>query len=677
MLLLSSTFPRIRHCCHESAKTLLRFSYIIGSCGATDNASDYGSEDSRYHWKYCLLITINLAAHTGRSIAHLLCPHAIGHTANNNVMRYFIKSIVEEKKSEYHGVPCVGYKPGEDDLQTLFDVISHYRLDFTEKQYPGVSRVRGTTRMQTAYRIDRDANLTLSTRQLFPIGLPQEFSFTSIFRTWKTPRVAWHIFQISNRQHIPEFSVELNPKGRTLDVTIGSYDKHSQTFKFENANIFDTKQWHKLQVSVFHERVDIYVDCNLLGSTELRTWWPIDIDGRITISRTITYPQTVPIDLQWMIVDCDPTKPERERCDELPLIVYEQKKATCNTVCPQGPPGANGTQGPRGFPGYLGPPGLMGLNGLKGEKGEIGMAGMKGDRGESGSRGFPGIPGADGVRGPVGLRGPPGLPGPMFVDGKNFGDKGEPGEKGVRGESGLPGLPGLPGVKGESGDTGLTGLRGLTGLHGEPGSIGPVGLPGQKGEPGRDGIPGLVSGNPGQAGQKGEPGYPGRDGYPGIKGDTGLRGPMGLRGEPGIQGPVGLPGLPGEPGFSGHEGLVSEEEIHSICRRVVREEIHKLMPDPVFSKYGLPGAPGLPGLPGKQGPPGERGFDGLPGSPGLDGSTGAPGDKGDKGERGGDGLSIEGRPGLRGLPGPPGEDGSPGTPGERGKSGRPAHLKFG
>ncbi|XP_011315545.1 collagen alpha-1(IX) chain [Fopius arisanus] len=604
------------------------------------------SLQSLHHLKYYVLLTINFAV-------------------------FAEQSVPQEIKSEYYGVPCVGYKPGEDDLQTLFDVISRYRLDFTEKQYPGVSRVRGTTRMQTAYRIDRDANLTLSTRQVFPIGLPEEFSFTTIFRTWRTPRVAWRIFQISNSQGIPEFSIELNPNGRTLDLTIGNHDKYPQTFQFDNPNLFENKQWHKVQVSVFREKANVYVDCVLLGSTKLQNWWPIDVGGQISISRTMEYPQTVPIDLQWMIVDCDPTKPERERCDELPLIVYEQKKTTCDTVCPQGPPGANGTQGPRGFPGYPGAPGLIGLNGLKGEKGETGNTGERGDSGDAGPRGFPGIPGADGVRGPMGVRGPPGMPGPMFVDGKSFGEKGQPGQKGQRGENGFPGLPGAPGAKGDVGEAGLPGLRGLTGLHGEPGSIGPTGLPGQKGESGRDGIPGLVSGIPGRIGQKGEPGLPGTDGYPGTKGDSGLRGPPGLRGEPGIQGPPGLPGMPGEPGFPGNGGVISEEEIRSVCRQVLREEIHGFMPEPSFSKYGLPGTPGLPGPPGKQGSPGEGGFNGLPGPPGLPGIPGVSGEKGDKGEKGEEGLRIEGPPGPRGLPGPQGEDGPPGHPGERGKSGRP------
>ena len=64
--------------------------------------------------------------------------------------------------SENNG-PCADYRPGEDDLQA-FDFIRKFRLDVLETQYPGVTRVRGSNRMQTAYRLDRDADLTLPTR---------------------------------------------------------------------------------------------------------------------------------------------------------------------------------------------------------------------------------------------------------------------------------------------------------------------------------------------------------------------------------------------------------------------------------------------------------------------------------------------------------------------------------
>lgn len=77
---------------------------------------------------------------------------------------YFVPelNIINEEVSG----PCSNYRPGDDDLFT-FDFIRQFRLDVLETQYPGVTRVRGSNRMQTAYRLDRDADLTLPTRLVF------------------------------------------------------------------------------------------------------------------------------------------------------------------------------------------------------------------------------------------------------------------------------------------------------------------------------------------------------------------------------------------------------------------------------------------------------------------------------------------------------------------------------
>lgn len=59
--------------------------------------------------------------------------------------------------------PCEGYKQGEDDLQT-FDFISKLKLDLLEAHYTGVTRVRGSNRMQIAYRLEKDTDITQPTK---------------------------------------------------------------------------------------------------------------------------------------------------------------------------------------------------------------------------------------------------------------------------------------------------------------------------------------------------------------------------------------------------------------------------------------------------------------------------------------------------------------------------------
>lgn len=55
---------------------------------------------------------------------------------------------------------CNGYKSGEDDLQT-FDFISKLKLDLLDARYSGMTKVQGSNRMQTAYRLEKDTDVTL------------------------------------------------------------------------------------------------------------------------------------------------------------------------------------------------------------------------------------------------------------------------------------------------------------------------------------------------------------------------------------------------------------------------------------------------------------------------------------------------------------------------------------
>ncbi|MPC20538.1 hypothetical protein E2C01_013486 [Portunus trituberculatus] len=69
--------------------------------------------------------------------------------------------------------------------------------------------------------------------------------------------------------------------------------------------------------------------------------------GAAALPRAVRDTALIKIELQWMVMSCDPSSPERETCDELPQFVQvdsEQVGAQqCEVVCPRGPPGLNGT----------------------------------------------------------------------------------------------------------------------------------------------------------------------------------------------------------------------------------------------------------------------------------------------------------------------------------------------
>jgi len=66
--------------------------------------------------------------------------------------------------------PCGDFRPGEDDLQ-ITDFIRKFGLDSAEENIyrKSVTKVAGSNRWQTAYRVEKTALLTMPTRYLVMI----------------------------------------------------------------------------------------------------------------------------------------------------------------------------------------------------------------------------------------------------------------------------------------------------------------------------------------------------------------------------------------------------------------------------------------------------------------------------------------------------------------------------
>ncbi|XP_073705528.1 uncharacterized protein [Garra rufa] len=220
---------------------------------------------------------------------------------------------------------------------------------------------------------------------------------------------------------------------------------------------------------------------------------------------------------------------------------------------------------------------------------------------------------------------------------------------------------------------------------------------GQKGEPAVIEPGMLVEGPPGPPGPAGIPGTPGIQGSPGLHGDPGERGPPGRPGLPGADGAPGPSGtilmLPFRAGGDSSKGpVVTAQEAQAQAILAQARLTMRGPPGPMgltgrSGPVGGPGAPGAKGDSGDSGPQGPRGLQGPTGSPGkpgkrgrngADGARGIPGESGAKGDRGFDGLpGLPGEKGHRGEggpigpPGPPGEDGPRGEDGEIGQRGMP------
>ncbi|XP_017300948.2 collagen alpha-1(IX) chain-like [Diaphorina citri] len=391
------------------------------------------------------------------------------------------------------------------------------------------------------------------------------------------------------------------------------------------ASLFD-HNWHKVQLSVSNYQVRLFIDCQehpRRSEYGLNQYFKganaVNATGSIGLMNSNTR-ETLPVDLQWMSISCDPNRPLREQCEEIPRAShhpypqppsYSQPSSYPQSPSIKGPPAyppssvkgpsaviipinpcisncpppISGIPGPKGDKGEPQPPALRGYPPEKGEKGQKGDSvvnysypGIKGDKGD---RGFPGIEGRPGQKGEPGQASGVGgwsIPGPP-------GERGAKGQAGERGPQGFPGSNGAPGQKGEPGELGRPGFQGPLGPVGPPGPQGPHGFPGADGPPGqctcnleeidtskligppgRPGYPG-PPGDKGYTGEKGQDGLPGTPGQPGKDGAPGLPGNVGPRGVPG---PMGPPGVPAEP-------YLREHEIRDMCGAMIKEHLADLI----------------------------------------------------------------------------------------------------
>ncbi|KAL2081858.1 hypothetical protein ACEWY4_021676 [Coilia grayii] len=504
-------------------------------------------------------------------------------------------------------------------------------FNITDKTYgsiSGVSMEPGSFNSYTAYRLHKNAFLTQPTSDIHPDGLPASYTIILMFRLLPdSPKEAFDIWQVSDKNNKPETGVTLDPSSQTVSFYNKDTRGEIQRATFDNNQVkrIFHGSFHKLHILVSSKSVKLNVDCQEVAEKEIKQAGNTSADGYQVLgkmSKSIGQRgESATFQLQMFDIICSLAWTSRDRCCDLPSMRDESK-------CPALPNACQCTSDSTGPPGTQGPVGAPGSKGPKGERGETGPAGPLGPMGEGGPPG------------------PMGLPGPQGPSGMS-----------------IPGEAGRPGPKGDAGDSGLPGQKGPPGPSG---GIGPIGPAGPRGPVGKEG----------PAGPRGPPGPMGPPGPPGAAG------PMGISGKPGDNGVPGATGVKGDKGDRGD--IASQGMMRSIARQVCEQLVNNQMSRvndlinqiPSGIRSSNPGPSGPPGPPGPQGPrgePGRIGRNGFPGNPGLPGNQGERGVPGEKGERGTPGTGQRGQRGQPGAPGPQGDSrtGPPGPPGSAGARGTP------
>ncbi|XP_016116842.1 collagen alpha-1(IX) chain-like [Sinocyclocheilus grahami] len=241
---------------------------------------------------------------------------------------------------------CPTMKNGQDDLPG-FDLITQFQLDVIPMR--SVRKVEGSTPLQVAYRLDREANFQIPTRLNFPRGFPDEYSFMTTFRMIKnTVNKVWNIWQVVEEDGLKQAGMRLNGDQQALEFFLTTMEGDVQTVTFPGLyDLFNTK-WHKVMVGVEKELVTLYVDCHPVDQKPIKRKGYVNTEGDTLIGRLDSDPNTsVVFELQWMLIHCDPKRAHRESCNELPQSeMYANAEPDPKPI--PGPPGPEGPEGPRG-----------------------------------------------------------------------------------------------------------------------------------------------------------------------------------------------------------------------------------------------------------------------------------------------------------------------------------------
>ncbi|KAI7690375.1 hypothetical protein SSS_10863 [Sarcoptes scabiei] len=374
------------------------------------------------------------------------------------------------------GLRCGGRSPSSNIYQhqsNQFDFIHHLKYGL-ERTIPGSDFVR------KAYRLNENSILELFANDVFPEGLPKQFTFDCTFRDQSQSIISdtsWNLLRLDDSVGDLQMGVIMAPRKRRIEFKI-----HSRpALMFENITLI-SNDWNKIQISVEPRNITLFINCKKHSSVSLPSYWPeIATDGEVSFCNYDNL-TTVQIDIQSLTINCDSRISQQDKCTEIirrPVSIPKIPSVNCD--CKPIPPRPeelkililtilkeNIEYFANYFRGLPGSPGRPGKNSI----GLPGTPGPRGEPGEKGDRGYPGLPGSPGHPGIAGEKGSPGMPG-------DKGDRGYPGERGTKGEpgrNGLRGETGRDGPKGSKGDAGSAGMPGMAGVRG------PQGPPGREGK---------------------------------------------------------------------------------------------------------------------------------------------------------------------------------------------------
>lgn len=200
-----------------------------------------------------------------------------------------------------------------------FDILQY--LNLAKK----VKKTQGSFYGSKAFQVTSGVDLSESTTNLFPDGLPPSYVFVSTLRyKGSLLREEWDLWRVQTNNGKPQMAVTLNGFERNVKFTTTSVapgDTQTVVFQQEPSKKLFDENWHQLRLLVTEQDVTLYVDDLEIETMPLEPPVGIFINGKTQIGKYVSKETTVPFEIMKLRIYCDPEQNNRETACEIPGVV--------------------------------------------------------------------------------------------------------------------------------------------------------------------------------------------------------------------------------------------------------------------------------------------------------------------------------------------------------------------
>ncbi|GCC37254.1 hypothetical protein chiPu_0015756 [Chiloscyllium punctatum] len=236
-----------------------------------------------------------------------------------------VQTVTGGRVKKHRDIPCPRVHGDGWKLQNQehYVNVSGFNLlrRFSLFKTPAVKKVRSPT----GSLIVKLGSLSLirPTELVFPQGLPQDFTFlATMLLKKKKVKENWYMIKITDQQGLTQFSIRIDGRDKAVEYKAkGRFQDYVRwVFSSEGvAALFDLR-WHKLVISVQANVASLYIDCQLIEIKSVEERADINTEGQTVMSRIAEDNKPVEVDLQQMILFCDPLMAEKLTCCEIPGV---------------------------------------------------------------------------------------------------------------------------------------------------------------------------------------------------------------------------------------------------------------------------------------------------------------------------------------------------------------------